>query len=249
MYSNIICKLRDHKKFCGTCTIRNNVKIIILRDMARCRLADVHGRFGRTYFFHPASVFLFTNYLLSLLFDPENGDSTFLRNIVEHLPEYTASHSGQSTHGRTSDPTWKHCVGFEVLTPVVMESSIFCDITPCNPLKVNRRFRGTCRLHLQYRRISQAKKKNQRERRWQGAGFLLWLILPSWRLRRHVPPKRPLNFNGLHCVISQKKALTRYKCNKLISTHVERDAASGKFNQRQRTALDVGGTKEAGASS
>jgi hypothetical protein len=28
-------------------------------------------------------------------------------------------------------------VGFEVLTAVVMKSSIFWDITPCNPLKVN----------------------------------------------------------------------------------------------------------------
>jgi hypothetical protein len=30
-------------------------------------------------------------------------------------------------------------VGFEVLTPVVMKSSVFWDITPCSPLKVNRR--------------------------------------------------------------------------------------------------------------
>jgi hypothetical protein len=36
-----------------------------------------------------------------------------------------------------------------------MKSYILGDITPCSPLKVNRRFRGTCRLHLQSRRISQ----------------------------------------------------------------------------------------------
>jgi hypothetical protein len=41
------------------------------------------------------------------------------------------------------------CVQFEVLTGVVMKSTIFWDITPCSPLKVNRRFGGTCRLHLQ----------------------------------------------------------------------------------------------------
>jgi hypothetical protein len=35
------------------------------------------------------------------------------------------------------------------------------DITPCSSLKVNRRFGGTYRLHLQCRRISQA--RNQRE--------------------------------------------------------------------------------------
>jgi hypothetical protein len=33
-------------------------------------------------------------------------------------------------------------VGFEVLTEVVMKISIFWDITPCNLLKDNRRFRG-----------------------------------------------------------------------------------------------------------
>jgi hypothetical protein len=31
-------------------------------------------------------------------------------------------------------------VGFEVLTAVVMNSSVFWDIMPCSPLKVNRRF-------------------------------------------------------------------------------------------------------------
>jgi hypothetical protein len=36
---------------------------------------------------------------------------------------------------------------FEVLTPVVMKSTIFWDITPCSPLKVNRRFGGIHRLH------------------------------------------------------------------------------------------------------
>jgi hypothetical protein len=56
-------------------------------------------------------------------------------------------------------------VGFEFLTAVVMKSSIFWDITPCSPLKVNWRFGGTCRLHLQGRKISRA--RNQRESRWQ----------------------------------------------------------------------------------
>jgi hypothetical protein len=40
-------------------------------------------------------------------------------------------------------------VGFQILTAVFMKSSIFWDITPCTPLKVNRRFGGTYRLHLQ----------------------------------------------------------------------------------------------------
>jgi hypothetical protein len=44
-------------------------------------------------------------------------------------------------------------------------SSIFWDIMACSPLKVNGLFRGTCRLHLQGRRISGA--RNQRESSWQ----------------------------------------------------------------------------------
>jgi hypothetical protein len=39
-------------------------------------------------------------------------------------------------------------VGFEVLTAVVMKSSVFWDETLCSPLKANRRFGGRYRLHL-----------------------------------------------------------------------------------------------------
>jgi hypothetical protein len=46
-------------------------------------------------------------------------------------------------------------VEFEILTAVVMKSSIFWDITPCSPLKVNRHFGRTCRIYFKGRRISQ----------------------------------------------------------------------------------------------
>jgi hypothetical protein len=45
-----------------------------------------------------------------------------------------------------------------------MKSSIFWDITPCSPLRFNRRFGGTYRLHLQGGRISLA--RNQLESWW-----------------------------------------------------------------------------------
>jgi hypothetical protein len=67
---------------------------------------------------------------------------------------------------------------------VVMKNTIFWDIMLCSPLKVNRRFAETYRLHLQGRKISQA--RNQRKR---------WFL---------VPPKRQLTFNGLHGLISQQ---------------------------------------------
>jgi hypothetical protein len=44
-------------------------------------------------------------------------------------------------------------VGFEVLTAVAMESSVFWNIRPCTPLKIDRHFGGTNRLHLNGRRM------------------------------------------------------------------------------------------------
>jgi hypothetical protein len=44
----------------------------------------------------------------------------------------------------------------EPLTAVVMKSYVLWDITSCSPSKANWRFGGTCRLHLQGQRISQA---------------------------------------------------------------------------------------------
>jgi hypothetical protein len=46
-----------------------------------------------------------------------------------------------------------------------IKSPSFWNITPCSPLKVNRRFGETYSLHLQVRRISRA--RNQRDIRWQ----------------------------------------------------------------------------------
>jgi hypothetical protein len=78
-------------------------------------------------------------------------------------------------------------VGLEVLTEAVMKSTIFWYIKPCNPLKVNSRFRGTYHLHIQGQRISQARYQCES--------------------RRYIPPKHQLTFNGLHGVISQKLVL------------------------------------------
>jgi hypothetical protein len=57
---------------------------------------------------------------------------------------------------------------------------IFWDMTPCSPLRVNRRFGGTCPLHLQGR---------------------------PWRWRLYDPPKRRLTLNKLHGVMSQNMIL------------------------------------------
>jgi hypothetical protein len=36
-----------------------------------------------------------------------------------------------------------HSLRFEVLTEMIIKSSVFCDITTCSPLKINWRFGGT----------------------------------------------------------------------------------------------------------
>jgi hypothetical protein len=78
----------------------------------------------------------------------------------------------QNVSGCLQKKRMQWIVWFEVLTAVVMKSTIFWDITPCSPLSVNRRFGGTCRLLFQGRRIRRV--RNQRESRCQAE---LWL----WR--------------------------------------------------------------------
>jgi hypothetical protein len=51
------------------------------------------------------------------------------------------------------------------------KSTLFWDITPCSPLKVNRHFGGIYCLHLQGRRKSRA--RNQHESRWGAESFSL----------------------------------------------------------------------------
>jgi hypothetical protein len=53
----------------------------------------------------------------------------------------------------------------EVLTAVVMKSTVFWDIMLCSLLKVSRHFEGTYCLHLQGRIISRA--RSQCASRWQ----------------------------------------------------------------------------------
>jgi hypothetical protein len=51
-------------------------------------------------------------------------------------------------------------VGTEVITAGVTKSSIFWDITPSSPLKIDRRLRGTFSLHFQGLRINLARNQS-----------------------------------------------------------------------------------------
>jgi hypothetical protein len=55
---------------------------------------------------------------------------------------------------KTQERTLHTYVVFEVLTTVVLKSTIFWGITPYSSLRVNRRFRGTFRRHLHGQKLS-----------------------------------------------------------------------------------------------
>jgi hypothetical protein len=85
-----------------------------------------------------------------------------LHGITPHkivLPIVTAVREPQIQYNKTIYDN----VRFQVLTAVVIKSTIFWDTTPCSLLKVNGRFGGTYRLQLQGQRICWA--RNQRESR------------------------------------------------------------------------------------
>jgi hypothetical protein len=96
------------------------------------------------------------------------------------------------------------CVHREVS---VISSSVFCYIMLCSPLKVNRRFGGSCCLHLQGQRNVKKEKSVNQITSIAPCWFLAWLILLLWRWKRHGLPVRQLTSNWLHDVISQKMEL------------------------------------------
>jgi hypothetical protein len=71
---------------------------------------------------------------------------------------------------------------FEDLTAVAKKTSLFWDITPRSPFKINQSIGGTCRLQLQGQRIIQTRNQHK-------AGS---------------KEERQLIFNGLHGVVSLK---------------------------------------------
>jgi hypothetical protein len=74
------------------------------------------------------------------------------------------------------------CTGYEVLTPVVMKSVIFWDKTSCSPLEINQRLGGTCRLHLQGERISQARNLRGRTTKQSNECYIVfWSVTPRKR--------------------------------------------------------------------
>jgi hypothetical protein len=81
--------------------------------------------------------------------------------------------------------------------------NFFWNIMRCSLLKVNRRFGGTYRLHLQGRKISWA--RNQRATYFHADFLLLLFFNPEYA--DDISSKRRLTFRRLHGIISQKIVL------------------------------------------
>jgi hypothetical protein len=62
----------------------------------------------------------------------------------------------------TSSICWKRRPLYRLLhqTAYFIENPICWDIMPCSPLEVNRRFRGTCHLHLEGRTMNRARNQH-----------------------------------------------------------------------------------------
>jgi hypothetical protein len=87
----------------------------------------------------------------TLLFVKETSADTVSRNCLKSVT-YNSIFEIAYAWDFTANEAMFPIAGFEVLTAVVIKSSIFWDITQCSQLIVNRRFRGTFRLHLPSRK-------------------------------------------------------------------------------------------------
>jgi hypothetical protein len=71
---------------------------------------------------------------------------------------------------------------------------LYWDITPCSPLKISWPIGGTCRLHPQGPRISQARNQSETASR----------VIAAWRWGRYVSANFRLTFKWIHGLIPQK---------------------------------------------
>jgi hypothetical protein len=100
-----------------------------------------------------------------------------------------------------------------MLPRFVFEEYYLLGYNAASSVKFNGRLGGTCRLHLQGRRISQARNQSEAGNKLPkpflpaSRRFLAWLILLPCRWRRHVSSELRLNFNGLHGIIPQNIGL------------------------------------------
>jgi hypothetical protein len=112
-----------------------------------------------------------------------------------------------------------------------MKSSVFWDITPCRPLKVSRRFGGTCHLQLQGPSVNWARNHNEtgsymsspRSYLLHVAGFYLRLFFYSEDVRdmflRNVGRSRTLLESRKFWMVTRISVLLRRRCSSRCVVH------------------------------
>jgi hypothetical protein len=113
-----------------------------------------------------------------LFFYPEDSGDVFLRNIswcFQTTRRYIPTDRTLLNH-RWEDLRHHNflLVSFRQIN-LISKCSVFWDVTPCSPVKFNRRFGGICRFHLKGRRINQ--ERNRYEALYTGKLRACWAIV------------------------------------------------------------------------
>jgi hypothetical protein len=177
------------------------------------------------------------------------GDSSFFRNVGTYLPKYTVTLNifvhiqvvaWKIWENRDNSQLWwvmnrprtvyllktwvehyRHSNLFTMPRTVnTLKNSVFWDITPCSPSKINWRFGEICRLHRQSRRISQAIK--QRESLFATCFTLVSCLSYSSTLKMEVTCSSETSVDFRRTTrryIPEDRALHNHRCENFKSLH------------------------------
>jgi hypothetical protein len=98
---------------------------------------------------------------------------------------------------------WKINVRF-----TTKKSTFFWDITPCSPVRVNWRFRGTCHLQVSKSKLSRKRNTEWSRQQVELCWFLAYPTPHPWRLREYFSPKCWLTSIRLHGNMFQRVQLS-----------------------------------------
>jgi hypothetical protein len=160
------------KLVCFSCSFRENISICYMHIHLPCMYHSSTGT-SSTSFKLQARAMVLSSRLYPVINNNKRklksakmleGKLKYCLHFVWHLYHRFYQHSSDKfiiilpalLHGCE---TWSITLREEQI--LKLKSATFWDITPCSPLKINRRFRGTYCLHLQGRRISQARNQGK----------------------------------------------------------------------------------------
>jgi hypothetical protein len=125
---------------------------------------------------------------------------TFIARVEEWVQQRKRRNSVILTYVRNNNFTLGICklwnAGFEILTPLVMKSTIFWNITPCSSVcqtTFRKKHITIFRLEEQAKAQSSMKQVASKSSWW----FHPWFIIRTWKWMHYSAPKRWSNFHGL----------------------------------------------------